>query len=103
MAHTHSNEYQLKIVLQDGTEELSAWMQSQEQITEAIAVIHRRRPQTCWLRERRGGCPDCSGREQRILEYPFADIRSPRYSPRDSRYLVAVGSKDQYELAGNIH
>src|SRR5260370_40163149 len=88
MAHKHTNEYQLKVILQDGTEELSAWLDSQDQIAQAMAVLHRKKPSSCWLRERRALCPDCSTREQSILEFPFDDSRSPRYSPHDSSYLV---------------
>jgi len=31
MAHNHGNEYQVKIVHEDGTEELSGWVNSEEQ------------------------------------------------------------------------
>jgi len=99
MAHKHTNEYQLKVVLSDGTEELSAWMHDQEQISEAMAVLRWKKPSSCWLRERRAVCPDCTNREQSILEYPFSDSGSPRYSPRNSRYLVAVGSRDRYQVS----
>jgi hypothetical protein len=43
MAHNHGNEYQVKIVHADGTEELSEWMNSQEQVAQqAMAAVHRR-------------------------------------------------------------
>ncbi len=98
MAHSHSNEYQVKIVHEDGTEELSGWMNSEAQVAQAMAAVHR--PQGCayWLRERNVVCPNCLDREQRILEYPLADIPSQRCIPHDSRYLVAVGYKSRYEL-----
>lgn len=32
MAHNHGNEYQIRMVHEDGTEELSGWMQSAEQL-----------------------------------------------------------------------
>ena len=36
MAHNHGNEYQVKIVHEDGIEELSEWMNSQEQVIQAM-------------------------------------------------------------------
>ena len=41
LAHNHGNEYQVKIVHEDGTEELSAWMNSEEQVAQAMAAVHR--------------------------------------------------------------
>jgi hypothetical protein len=96
MAHNHGNEYQVKIVHEDGTEELSAWMNSEAQ---AMAAVHRPQGNAYWLRERNVLCPNCLDREQRIVEYPLTDIPSPRCSPHDSRYLVAVGSMDRYAVS----
>ena len=98
MAHNHGNEYQINIVHEDGTEELSEWMNSQEQVIQAMAAVHRPQGNAYWLRERNIVCPHCLDREQKILEYPLTDIPSPRFSPHDSRYLVAVGSRNRYEL-----
>jgi hypothetical protein len=96
MAHNHGNEYQLKIVREDETEELSGWMTSEEQVAQAMAAVHRPQVKAYWLRERNVLCPNCLDKEQRIVEYPLTDIPCPRYSPHDSRYLLAVGSKDPY-------
>jgi hypothetical protein len=98
MAHDHGNEYQIQIVHEDGTEELSGWMNSEEQVAQAMAAFHRPRGNAYWLRERNVLCPNCLDREQRIVEYPLTDIPSPRCSPHDSRYLLAVGSLDRYAL-----
>jgi hypothetical protein len=38
MAHNHGNEYQIRIVHEDGTEELGEWMNSEEQVAQAMAV-----------------------------------------------------------------
>src|SRR5713101_1111743 len=81
MAHNHGNEYQVSIVHEDGTEELSGWMNSQEQVAQAMAAVHRPRGKAYWLRERNVLCPNCLDSEQRIVEYPLTDIPSPRYSP----------------------
>jgi hypothetical protein len=101
MAHDHSNEYQLRIVHQDGTEKLSGWMTSGEQLTQAISTLHRAQGDGYWLRERNVLCPDCIDNAQlTIVECPIAGIPSPRYRPHDSHYLLAVGSRNRYELVG---
>jgi hypothetical protein len=99
MAHNHGNEYQIKIVHEDGTEELSGWMNSEEQLAQAMAAAPRAQGKACWLRERNVLCPECFPKEQKIiLECPITDIPSPRYLPHDSHYLAAVGSRNRYEL-----
>ena len=99
MAHKHVNEYQLRIVHEDGTEKLSGWMNSGEQLTQAIVALHRAQGKAYWLRERNVLCPDCFDKEQMIIvECPITGIPSPRFRPHDSQYLVAVGSRNRYEL-----
>jgi len=78
MAHSHGYEYQIKIVHEDATEELSGWMNNEAQVAQVMAAVHRPQGNTYWLRERTVVCPNCLDREQRILEYPFADIPSQR-------------------------
>ena len=96
MAHNHGNEYQIKIVCEDGVEELSGWMNGEEQIAQAMAALRRPQVKAYLLQERNILCPSCLAAEQRIAEYPLADSSSPRYRPHDSRYLVAVGSMDRF-------
>jgi hypothetical protein len=91
MEHNHGNEYQVKTVRRDGIEELSGWMNNEEQVALAMAAARRLPGKAYWLQERNVLCPNCPEREQRILEYPLTDIPSPRCSPHDSRYLRAVG------------
>jgi hypothetical protein len=95
MAHNHGSEYQVKVVCEDGVEELSRWLNNEEQIAQAMAALRRPKVKAYLLRERNVLCPSCLAKEQRIAEYPLADTLSPRYSPHDSRYLVAVGSMDR--------
>ena len=90
MEHNHGSEYQVKTVRRDGTEKLSGWM-NKEQVALAMAAARRLQGKAYWLQERNVLCPNCLGREQRILEYALTDIPSPRFSPHDSRYLRAVG------------
>ena len=99
MAHDHGNEYQVETVYENGTEELSGWMNSVEQVGQAMAAVHTLRVKAYWFRERNVLCPECLDREQRIMEFiPLIDIPCPRCRPHDSRYLLAVGLKDRYAL-----
>jgi hypothetical protein len=97
MAHNHGYEYQIRIILEDGTKELSGWMNSNEPV--ALAMIAARKPQgkTCWLLVRNITCPNCSDGEQ-VLEYPIMDFPSPRYIPHNSHYLQVVDSRNQCAL-----
>ncbi len=98
MAHDHGDEYQVRIVHRDGTEELSGWMNSQEQVARAAAAVHSPSGAAFWLRARYVLCPDCLDREQRIVECPFAGMSSARCSPHDSHYLVRVGLKSRHAV-----
>jgi hypothetical protein len=98
MAHTHGKEYQVRIVHEDGTEELSGWMQREAQVAPALAAIHRPHGTAFWLRARNVLCPTCLERDQRIWEYPLTGIPSSRYRPHDSGYLLAVGYKNRAEV-----
>jgi hypothetical protein len=82
------NKYQIRITSEDGTVELSGWMNSTEQVAQAMAAVHRSQDKAFWLLVRR--------EDQLILEFPITDIPSPRYSPHDTHYLVLVRSRDRY-------
>jgi hypothetical protein len=97
MVHNHGSEFQLQIIHEDGTEELSGWMNNQEQLVQEMAAVQR--PQSSyWLRQRNVLCPNCLDRGQKIIEYPITKAPSPRYKPHNSSYLLAVGAKSRYEL-----
>jgi len=99
VAHNHASEYQVRIVDGDGTEELSGWLSSAEQVAQAIAADRKPQGKAYWIQARNVLCDDCPpDREKRIVECPLTGMPSPRYSPHDSRYLVEVGSKNRYEL-----
>ena len=87
MAHD-GDEYQIRIIKVDGTVELSGWMNSTEQVAQAMAAFHRSQGKASWLLVRR--------EDQIILECPITDIPSLRCSPHDSHYLVGVRSRDPY-------
>ena len=94
MAHNHGYEYQIRIVHEDGIEELSGWMNSAEQVAQAMIAVRKPRDGACWLVVRNIMCPNCSDREQ-VLEYPILDTPSPRCIPHDSRYLQVVESRNR--------
>jgi len=98
MAHDHGDEYQVKIVHQDGTEELSGWTNSTEQVAQAMAAVGKPQGKAYWLLVRNVLCPNCLDREQIIMECLIANIPSPRYMPHDSGYLQIVGSRNRYAL-----
>jgi hypothetical protein len=97
MAHNHGNVYQIRIVRENGTEELSGWMNGTEQVAQAMILTHRPQGTACWLMVRNIICPSCSDSEQ-ISEYPIMNIPSARYIPHDSRYLQVVKARDRYAL-----
>ncbi len=85
MAH-NGIEYQIRTTNEDGTVELSGWMNSTEQIAQAMAL--RSKGKDAWLLVR--------SQDQIILECPITGIPSPRYSPHDSDYLVRAHCRDRY-------
>ena len=98
MAHKHGNEYQIRMVHADGAEELSGWMQSEEQVAPALAALHRPPGTAHWLQARPVLCPDCCTRDQGIWGCPLTEIPTTRYSPQDSGYLHAAGRRDRSEV-----
>jgi hypothetical protein len=97
MAHDHGKEYQIRMVHEDGTEDLSGWMQRAEQVAPALTAIHRPQGTAYWLRARTILCPDCLARDQRIWECPLTGIPSSRYSPHDAGYFQSVGERSRSE------
>ena len=97
MAHKNGNEYQIRIVRKDGTENLSEWMYSIEEVAQAMILARKPQGTKCWLLVRSIICPDCPDKKQ-ISEYPIMDIPSPRYIPHDSRYLKAVETRNGHAL-----
>jgi hypothetical protein len=98
MAHNHGKEYQIRIVHEDGTEELSGLLNSIEQVAQAMIAVDRLQGKTYWLLVRNIFCPDCSDKGQIITECPITNIPSPRYMPHDSGYLKTVESSTRYSL-----
>jgi hypothetical protein len=89
MAH-EGNEYRIRIVYENGTEQLSEWMNSTEKVALAMAAVRRSRAKSSWLL--------VSREDHIILECPITDIPSPRDSPHDSHYLVRAGYRNPCAL-----
>jgi hypothetical protein len=98
MAHNHGKEYQIRIVHEDGTEELSGLLNSIEQVAQAMIAVDRPQGKTYWLLVRNILCPDCSDKEQITMECPITNVPSPRFMPHDSGYLQVVASRNRYSL-----
>ncbi len=92
MGHDHGSEYQIKIVHEDGSEELTYWIMGEEQVSQAMRSLHKPSGRAYWLRQRSVVCPNCPDTSPRIMEYPVAGISQPRSRPVDSRYLEVVAA-----------
>ena len=100
MAHDHGSVYQVKVIHQDGTEELSEWIE-QGDVPYTLAALHKPQATAYWLRERNVTvpfCPLCRDVETTVTEYPLTDHLSPRSHPHDSSYLVLTGAKDSCDV-----
>jgi hypothetical protein len=87
MTHEHGSEYQVRIVHEDDSEELSGWMNGQEQAAEAIARLRRSPGKAYWLQARNILCLNCLQRELTIVEFRLTlttaeNSRLPRQTDR---------------------
>jgi len=51
MEHNHGNEYQIKVIHEDGTEVLSEWIEH-ENVEQTMATLRDSKARGYWLRER---------------------------------------------------
>jgi hypothetical protein len=87
MTHEHGSEYQLRIVHEDETEELSGWMNVREDIAQTITGLRGSRAKAYWLQVRNVLCFNCLDREQKVVEFPLSPTaaqngRLPRQTDR---------------------
>ena len=100
MAHNHGTVYQVKVIHQDGIEEVSEWIE-QGDVPYTLASLHKPQATAYWLRERNVTapfCPLCRDVETAVSEYPLTDHLSPRSHAHDSSYLVLTGAKDSRDV-----
>lgn len=88
MAHNHGEEYQIRIVRENGIEELSPWLNTTEQVAHVLLAVHRPKA-AYWLLVRPILCPDCPDTEQ-PMEFPIMHVSSARYLPHDSRVVQRI-------------
>jgi hypothetical protein len=86
MSHEHGSEYQVRIVHEDETEELSGWMNCQE-VAQAITALRGSPAQAHWLQVREILCLNCLHRELTIVEFRLTlsgaeNTRFPRQTDR---------------------
>jgi hypothetical protein len=96
MARDHGNEYQVKVIYEDGTETLSDWIEHGT-VEQTMAAFRKPQVKAYWLRERsitHAACPCCQNNDASITEYPLTASLSQRSHPRDSGYQASSGSKD---------
>lgn len=83
MAPDYGNQYRIRIVREDGIEELSEWMNSTEQVAQIMHAIHQPQHKQYWLLVRNIlSTPSPDG--EQIMEYPIIPSPSPRYRTRDT-------------------
>jgi hypothetical protein len=71
MTHEHGSEYQLRIVHEDETEELSGWMNCPEDVAQTITGLRGSPTKAYWLQVRNILCLDCLHKEQKLVEFPL--------------------------------
>ena len=87
MTHEHGSEYQVRIVHEDETEELSGWMNCQEEVAQAITGLRRSPAKAYWLQARNILCLNCLHSEPTIVEFRLTltaaeNTRFPRQTDR---------------------
>ena len=71
MMHEHGNEFQVRIVREDDTEELRGWMNCQEDVAQAITELRGSPANSYWLQVRNIICLNCLHRGLMIVEFPL--------------------------------
>jgi len=87
MMHDHGSEYQVRIVHEDETEELSGWMNCPEKVAPAITVLRGSPAKAYWLQIRNILCHNCLDRKLKMVEFPLTptvakNTRFPRQTDR---------------------
>ena len=87
MTHDHGSEYQVRIVDEDDTEELSGWMNCPEQVAQAITGLRGSPAKAYWLQIRNIVCLNCLDNKLKMAEFPLTptvaeNARFPRQTDR---------------------
>jgi hypothetical protein len=87
MIHEHGSEYQVRIVHEDETEELTGWMNCPEAVAQAITGLRGSPAKAYWLQIRNILCLNCVDRKLTMVEFPLTptaadNARFPRQTDR---------------------
>ena len=96
MTHEHGNEFQVRMVRADETEELSGWMNGQEEVIQAITGLRVSPVKAYWLQVRNMRCLQCPHLELAIVEFPLnlTVTENTRFSrPADRRTSSSAASR----------
>jgi hypothetical protein len=96
MTHEHGSEYQVRIVYEDETEELSGWMDRPGAVAQAITGLRGSRAKAYWLQIRNILCLNCPDRKPAMVEFPLTatsseNARFPRQA--DKRLFGSASSR----------
>jgi hypothetical protein len=101
MMHEHGSEYQVKIVHEDKTDELGGWLNSPEQVAQAIAARRCSPAKAYWLQVRNIRCPNCPHSEPTIAEFRLTPTVAENTSfPRQTHRRPSVSAASRTVSTG---
>src|SRR5579864_3472628 len=94
MTHDHGSEYQVRIVHEDETEELSGWMNCPEEVAHAITGLCGSPAKAYWLQIRNILCLNCLDKKLKMVEIPLTPTvaENPRFPRQTGRRLFGSAS-----------
>jgi hypothetical protein len=94
MTHAHGSEYQVRIVHEDETEELSGWMDCPETVAQAIKGLRGSRAKAYWLQIRNALCLNCLDGKRTMVEFPLTPTaaENARFPRQTDKRLLGSGS-----------
>jgi hypothetical protein len=101
MMQEHGNEFQVRSVYEDETEELSGWMTCQEEVAQAITGLRGSPAKAYWLQVRNILCVNCLDRELTIIEFPLIlTARKNTRFPRQTDQALFGSASSRRSSAG---
>jgi hypothetical protein len=100
MTHEHGSEYQLRIVHEDETEELSGWMNCPEEVAQTITGLRGSPAKAYWLQVRNILCFNCLPKEQKVAEFPLTPTAADSRFPRQTDGRVSRSASNRTSSAG---
>jgi hypothetical protein len=103
MTHDHGSEYQVKIVHEDETEELSGWMNCPEKVAQAITVLRGSSANAHWLQIRNIVCHNCLDRKLKMVEFPLTPTvaENSRFQTDRTRFRSPQAAHLRSERSGS--